>query len=124
MQAFGNAKTVRNDNSSRFGKYMEIQFDRNGKTAGKVTKYLLEKSRTRQSPGERNLHPLQALGSTLGGQQLWLQAEGDDAEAWKQVQTELGHGAQPAAMHAPAFLRRAEVAGWDDEEISAIRSGR
>ncbi|XXG40756.1 hypothetical protein AAC387_Pa01g1394 [Persea americana] len=82
LEAFGNAKTSRNDNSSRFGKFVEIQFNRTGRISGAAIRtYLLERSRVVQiTDPERNYHCF-----------YHLCASGKDAEKYN-----LGH---PSSFH-------------------------
>ncbi|KAL6210845.1 hypothetical protein ACLB2K_016077 [Fragaria x ananassa] len=106
LEAFGNAKTVRNNNSSRFGKFVEIQFDQSGRISGAAIRtYLLERSRVCQvSNPERNYHCFYMLCA----------APPEDVQKYK-----LGH---PRTFH---YLNQSdcyELDGVDDsEEYKATR---
>lgn len=107
LEAFGNAKTGRNDNSSRFGKWVEVRFDAGGAIiGGAVSTYLLEKSRVSAVPqGERNFHVFY---------QLLAAPNGELARAASLPLPKVGEA---------NFLRGSgcvEIPGVDDAERSAI----
>ncbi|KAG7321570.1 hypothetical protein KOW79_014428 [Hemibagrus wyckioides] len=79
LEAFGNAKTTRNDNSSRFGKYIEIFFNKDGVIEGAhMEQYLLEKSRVcHQASMERNYHIFYCLLSGMPKEQKNTLSLGD-----------------------------------------------
>ncbi|KAK5617011.1 hypothetical protein CRENBAI_016490 [Crenichthys baileyi] len=84
MEAFGNAKTVYNNNSSRFGKFIQLHFSECGNIQGGcVIDYLLEKNRVvRQNPGERNYHIFYALLAGASKEDKGLYFLEDPAESF------------------------------------------
>ncbi|NWT55282.1 MYO3B protein, partial [Erythrocercus mccallii] len=70
LEAFGNAQTVMNDNSSRFGKYIQLRFQENTVQGAKLSEYLLEKSRVvQQDTEERNFHIFYYMFAGLSSEQ-------------------------------------------------------
>ena len=112
LEAFGNAKTARNDNSSRFGKLVEVGFDSVGRVRGaRVQTYLLEKTRVvRHAPGERAYHAFYQLvaGASKEEREAWHVA--DDAARY----TYLNASEPRNGRKSPSELSRSR--GRDDKE--------
>ncbi|EJW84618.1 Myh9 protein, partial [Wuchereria bancrofti] len=122
LEAFGNSKTVKNDNSSRFGKFIRINFDMSGYISGaNIEFYLLEKSRTlRQATDERSFHIFyQFLRGTSAAEKGNFLLE--DVDKYRFLNN--GYINLPNVDDANEFhntVRSMKIMGFQEEEITSV----
>ncbi|XP_030582468.1 myosin-9a isoform X2 [Archocentrus centrarchus] len=122
LEAFGNAKTVKNDNSSRFGKFIRINFDVNGYIVGaNIDTYLLEKSRAvRQAKEERSFHIFYYM-LTGAGEKLRSELCLEDYSKYRFLSN--GRVTIPGQQDKDMFTETMEafnIMGVPDEEITGL----
>ena len=131
LEAFGNARTLRNDNSSRFGKFIELGFSRSGHLLGaKVQTYLLEKVRLAfHASGERNYHIFYQLlrGATEDDKLKYRFHEG--LTQGLELPNYFHYTGQGGAPHLREFsdedglkytLKAMQGLGWSEETIEKV----
>ncbi|CAJ0583352.1 unnamed protein product, partial [Mesorhabditis spiculigera] len=122
LEAFGNSKTVKNDNSSRFGKFIRINFDMSGFISGaNIEHYLLEKSRTlRQAQDERSFHIFyQFLKGTDPQQKSQFLLE--DVDRYRYLNN--GYIQLPNVDDSVEFqntIKSMKIMGFSDEEVASV----
>ncbi|XP_013394776.1 myosin-IIIb isoform X2 [Lingula anatina] len=129
LEAFGNAMTLMNDNSSRFGKYIQLKFKHGNVMGAKISEYLLEKSRlVRQSRGEENFHIFYYMLAGLSQEQKQKYSLGP-ADSYRY----LSNGAQCLKKHAERLsmayeevVNHMDLVGFnadEQEDLFVILSG-
>ncbi|XP_028393472.1 myosin-IIIb-like isoform X2 [Dendronephthya gigantea] len=129
MEALGNAQTGINDNSSRFGKYLELQFTSNGNIIGaRLAEYLLEKSRVvSQSEEERNFHVFYYFlaglwrDGTLGDYSLKVKGKYKYLQSGKKSLEEAVFTTENQKRYVE-FKKALKIIGFTAEEMSTLFS--
>jgi myosin-5 len=131
LEAFGNAKTLRNDNSSRFGKYLQLQFDKDSKSTrcglvgSKCEVYLLEKNRVvDHDPEERTFHIFYQLLAAPDSEKrkFWKGLRGTTNESFSYIgytETDKIEGCSDANRFRET-LQALETVGIQDDKLDHL----
>ncbi|XP_039769110.1 myosin-IIIb [Ornithorhynchus anatinus] len=128
VEAFGNACTAINDNSSRFGKYLEMMFTPTGAVMGaKISEYLLEKSRViKQALGEKNFHIFYYIYAGLYHQKKLSEYSLPDKTPPRYIENETGRVVQDI-ITKESYGKQFEtiqhcfrIIGFTDEEVHSV----
>ncbi|XP_066468288.1 myosin-IIIb isoform X3 [Tiliqua scincoides] len=128
VEAFGNACTAINDNSSRFGKYLEMMFTPTGAVMGaKISEYLLEKSRViKQAVGEKNFHIFYYIYAGLYHQKKLFEYKLPEKKPPRYIDNDTGRvmhdiiSKESYGKQYEAIQHCFRIIGFTDEEVHSV----